>query len=139
MTNKKPKITIYLSGPMTGKVDYNYPLFNQVASEVRALGYRCINPAEFYGGHGDRTRQEYMRKSVQAVLNSTHMILLPDWRDSTGSTLECAIANEIGMTIQEYKTEPPTDEIVATGAGDDEVPPVDGTVEVVEAEEVSVE
>ena len=99
------KKVVYLSGPMTGIENYNYPMFNEVAREVRELGHRVINPAEFYGGHGDRTRQEYMHKSVQALLNSTNVILLPGWRDSKGCTLEVAIAQEIGLVIQEYVTE----------------------------------
>lgn len=132
------KNVVYLSGPMTGIDDYNYPLFNQVAAQVRALGHRCINPAEFYGGHGDRTRQEYMRKSVQAILNSTNVVLLPGWRDSKGATLEVAIATEIGLFIQEYKTEedttenPNEDQVIGVGAGDAEVPPVEPVEEQVD-------
>lgn len=37
---------IYLSGPMTGVPEYNYPAFNAEAARLRALGYTVENPAE---------------------------------------------------------------------------------------------
>lgn len=38
---------IYLSGPMKGYPESNYPLFRQVAADLRADGHRVYNPAEF--------------------------------------------------------------------------------------------
>jgi hypothetical protein len=37
---------IYLSGPMTGLPDLNFPAFNAAASALRAKGLNVINPAE---------------------------------------------------------------------------------------------
>jgi hypothetical protein len=41
---------IYLSGPMTGLPDLNFPAFHAEAARLRALGYDVINPAELPEG-----------------------------------------------------------------------------------------
>ncbi len=38
--------TIYISGPMSGLPECNYPAFNAAAAHLRALGYSVENPAE---------------------------------------------------------------------------------------------
>ena len=43
---------IYISGPMTGKPDFNHPAFNAAAIRLREEGHFVINPAElsaFFG------------------------------------------------------------------------------------------
>ncbi|CRM19804.1 hypothetical protein [Pseudomonas sp. 31 R 17] len=37
---------VYVAGPMTGIEDFNYPAFNAVADQLRALGYEFENPAD---------------------------------------------------------------------------------------------
>ena len=118
MTHKK-KPVVYIAGPMTGIEDFNYPLFNKVATIYRMFGNRVINPAEFYGGKQDRSRSEYMRKSFQSILNSTHIVLLPGWKDSQGALLEVFIAQELGLYIQEYE-EPSSDDDVSQSTLDEQ-------------------
>ena len=40
------KKTIYVSGPMSGLPDLNFPAFHAAAAELRALGHTVVNPAE---------------------------------------------------------------------------------------------
>ena len=44
---------IYLAGPMTGIKDFNFPLFDHVAAQLRREGHEVCNPAdvqrELYG------------------------------------------------------------------------------------------
>lgn len=87
---------------MTGLPDYNYPLFNRVASELREDGFTVCNPAEFFGGKGDRTREEYMRESVRCLIACDHVVTLPDWEKSDGAVLEIEIAKQIGMPVTTY-------------------------------------
>ena len=89
---------------MTGIDQFNYPMFNKVSQELRDSGAQVINPAEFFGGKGDRTYQEYMRESIRTILFATEVILLPDWRTSNGSRLEVDIATQLGLKISEYDT-----------------------------------
>jgi len=96
---------VYISGPMTGLPDYNYPLFNQVASELRERGFAVCNPAEFFGGLGDRTREEYMRESVRCLAGCDRVVTLPNWQSSAGAVLEVEIARQMGIPIADYFTE----------------------------------
>ncbi|WP_259331943.1 DUF4406 domain-containing protein [Pseudomonas sp. GW101-3H06] len=40
------KNRVYVAGPMTGLMDFNYPAFNAAADQLRALGYEVENPAD---------------------------------------------------------------------------------------------
>ena len=44
---------IYLSGPMTGLPEFNYPAFHEAARRWRAIGWDVINPAEHFEGRTD--------------------------------------------------------------------------------------
>lgn len=37
---------VILSGPMSGLPDYNYPMFNLAAKQLREAGYDVVNPAD---------------------------------------------------------------------------------------------
>ena len=38
---------IYLSGPMSGLPELNFPAFHAEAARLRALGFEVVNPADF--------------------------------------------------------------------------------------------
>lgn len=90
--------TIYLSGPMTGMLNYNYPAFDAEAAKLRALGHRVINPAE-----SDlpisATWKEHMREDLQALLGCNRIHLLPGFGTSKGAMLELVVAQALGMTV----------------------------------------
>lgn len=37
---------IYIAGPMSGLVDFNFPAFHKMAASFRAQGFEVVNPAE---------------------------------------------------------------------------------------------
>lgn len=90
--------TLYLSGPMTGRPDHNFPAFHAEAARLRALGYHVINPAELNPSPG-ATRAECLRKDIAALTTCTAIALLPDWQHSVGALLEFTIAHHIGLHI----------------------------------------
>lgn len=90
---------IYISGPMTGIKDYNYPSFNFMAKELRADGHEVCNPAEFFGGDATRTRPEYIRESIVRLLECELVVTLPGWELSEGACLEVQIARELEYQI----------------------------------------
>ena len=93
---------MFLSGPITGKEDYNHPLFHRVAAEFRMAGFEVCNPAEFFDGDTTKERHEYMRESFKYLQEADTIILLPGWQESEGAKVEAAVAKELDLIIVEY-------------------------------------
>lgn len=93
--------TIYLSGPMSGLPDYNYPAFNAAAARLRDLGYTVENPAE---NPACTSWEGYMRLALAQLVRCDTTLLLPGWDKSKGAVLECSISRVLGMRVQEYAT-----------------------------------
>lgn len=100
---QKRDTLIYISGPMTGLPEYNYPAFNEAAAMLRRSGFNVCNPAEFFGGKGDRTREEYMVESVRCLIACDVVMTLPDWDKSAGAILEVEIAKQIGLPVSNLR------------------------------------
>lgn len=92
---------IYISGPMTGIVDYNYPLFNKTAQVLRDQGYVVINPAEIIPL--EATWNGFMRADIKALMDADTVLLLPGWEKSNGANAELYLAELLNMRI--YKLE----------------------------------
>ena len=108
---------IYLSGPMTGLPEYNYPAFHAAARALRAAGHKVVNPAELHPHTRLRrlchrtlralrlvrsqppapTWAEYMRTDLRAMLDCEMIALLPGWEQSRGARREVSIAEGLGM------------------------------------------
>jgi len=93
------RITVYLSGPMTGKPAFNYPAFHAAARHLRGKGYFVLNPAESFDGDTSRRREDYMRKDIEMLLQADIVALLPGWERSRGVAVEIAVATELGLTL----------------------------------------
>lgn len=93
---------IYLSGPMTGMPDWNFPAFNAEAARLRALGYDVVNPADI---NPDTTTpyNECLRHDLQALLTCDTIAMLDGWMDSNGAHLEMHIAHRVGIKVIEAK------------------------------------
>jgi hypothetical protein len=92
-------MTIYLSGPMTGHPEWNYPAFHAAAQRLRTAGHDVFSPAENFGGDVTRPRADHMRKNIEAVLAADAVAVLPGWEQSKGARLEVAVAREIGTPV----------------------------------------
>lgn len=92
---------IYLSGPMTGFPEFNYPLFNKVAQAWRTEGHYVLNPAEHFDGDYNHKggRPAYLRADMTDLLEAEAIALLPGWENSSGAKLELAIARELGLHV----------------------------------------
>lgn len=91
----------YLSGPMRGKPDYNFPQFHEVEDALREwLGspaqstddHEVLNPADDFGGDASRPVVDYMLMDIQQVLTADVIVLLPGWQHSEGSGREVSVA-----------------------------------------------
>jgi hypothetical protein len=96
--------TVYISGPMTGLPDHNYPAFGALARCLRSQGYKVNCPSENLGGDQTRELPEYMVLDLQMLLDSSGIVLMPGWRDSEGAKLEARVAKVLGWRFYEAKT-----------------------------------
>lgn len=114
-------LKIYLAGPMTGIVEFNFPAFHAAAAQLRAEGHEVFNPAE-----ADIERHDGVDISIgnvngdPAVAAAQHgfdrrvalgqdldwicaeadaVALLPGWQASKGATAERAVALALGLQI----------------------------------------
>ena len=90
---------IYLSGPMTGIPELNFPAFNAEAARLRALGHQVVNPAEINPANTDKTWHECMRNDLAALLTCDALALMDGWQKSAGAHLEMHVAHRVGMEI----------------------------------------
>ena len=96
---------------MRGIKDFNFPAFDAVAKVARRNGYTIYSPAEHDREGGfDETQNSIegfdlkaaLRWDIQAILNSDEVILLPNWRASSGVAIELVVARAIGCPVYEW-------------------------------------
>lgn len=89
---------IYLSGPMSGLPDHNFPAFNREAERLRAIGHEVINPVDINPDPGT-SWHECLRNDLSALLGCDTLALLDGWEHSNGAHLELHMAHRVGMKI----------------------------------------
>lgn len=92
---RKPKA--YISGPMTGLPDFNFPAFHAAEAKLKACGWEPLNPAREFGGAQDLPRQLYMRRDIELVLKADILVMIPGWEHSRGAAFEVMVAENIGI------------------------------------------
>lgn len=88
----------YLSGPMTGYPEHNFPAFSKAAADLRAAGLAVVSPHELDPEHG-KPWEFYLRNDIRALLDCTHVATLPHWRGSRGACLEGYVAEKLLMPV----------------------------------------
>ncbi len=96
---------IYLSGPMTGYPEMNYPAFREAADALRAQGHEVYNPSEWEERHNKGVFNleiafadycYYICREADAV------VVLVGWEKSLGARAEAALADAIGKPVLLY-------------------------------------
>lgn len=97
---------LYLAGPMSGLPDWNFPVFNELASKLRDLGHVVFNPAENVREDNHKGRAYYMKKDIHAIIGSTvyskptdAVAVLRNWESSRGTRLEVEIALQLDIPV----------------------------------------
>ena len=112
MTNFK----IYLSGPMRGIPQHNFPAFFEAAEKLRGLGYEVFNPAEADTEKGIDTSQssgllsdleeqgfslfESLGNDLRWICEEADGVaLLPGWENSNGAKSELYTGLALGLLV----------------------------------------
>lgn len=102
----------YLAGPMSGIPQFNFPLFDRVATALREKGYNILSPAELddakarnaalssedgqpgeYEQKSGETWGDLLARDVKLVADEVDGIFcLPGWSASRGANLEVTVA-----------------------------------------------
>jgi hypothetical protein len=88
---------IYLSGPMAGLPDHNFPAFHAQAAQLRAAGYEVVNPAELQ--NSGKTWEQCLRTDLREMCTCDAIALMPGWESSKGANLELHVAHRLGMEV----------------------------------------
>ena len=93
---------IYLSGPMAGIPDHNYPVFHQAAGDLATKGYIITNPARH---KADSTMgwTDYLKRDLADVLRVDAVALLPGWEASQGAQLEVFVAQSLEIPCRLFE------------------------------------
>jgi hypothetical protein len=89
--------TLYISGPMTGYVDFNRPLFLSITNHLRDAGLQVLSPHELTEGvqTPDLPWQYYMSRAVAMQMGSSAWVGLPGWTRSKGAKREFDLAVDL--------------------------------------------
>lgn len=93
----------YLSGPMTGVEEHNFPLFNKIARELRHKGLEVVNPAEH---PPQQSWEDYLRYDIRLLIDCNFIVLLPGWEGSRGAKLEYHVAAGLGLKVVDSDLNP---------------------------------
>lgn len=85
---------VYISGPMAGIQDYNYPAFFEAERKLTELGMTVLNPAKNPPG---LSIQAYMDIDIAMVRHCNIIATLPGWKESCGAVAEVRYAERIGI------------------------------------------
>lgn len=93
-------LIIYISGPMTGLPEFNYPAFNEAEKRLNeAGGFTVLNPAS-RGGAGTKSYDWFIRQDIKLLAEADAIALLPGWEKSRGATLETYIGTFLEMEVR---------------------------------------
>lgn len=87
---------VYLSGPMTGIPDNNFPAFHEWAARLRAQGFDVVSPAEIQEAG---TWELCLRADIREMTTCEAIALMPGWENSRGAQLELHLAHRLGMEV----------------------------------------
>lgn len=87
---------VYLSGPMTGIPDNNFPAFHAHAAALREQGYDVVSPAEIQEAG---TWELCLRADLRELCTCDAIALMPGWESSKGANLELHVAHRLGMQV----------------------------------------
>lgn len=93
---------IYLSGPMSGLKNFNYPEFHRCSESLRKKGYEVVSPAEIVPTMFDGKWDKCMRICITAVFDADAVVVMEGWENSRGARLEVLVALAAEIPILKF-------------------------------------
>lgn len=97
--------TWYLSGPMSGYPEFNFPAFERAANMLRQVT-TVVSAHEvdhgIHTGAGTQPYVEYLRGDLMELLRCNGIILLKGWPKSKGARLELEVAMDLEYPVWFY-------------------------------------
>lgn len=95
---------LYVSGPMFGYDELNYPEFNRVTKLLRSIGYQVLNPVEVdpeLDKIDDLPWQEFLWSDMKAIceFKPDGIVMLDGWRKSRGACIEHAFLEAMNCAV----------------------------------------
>lgn len=99
---------VYLSGPMSGFPESNFPAFHATAAALRAKGFDVVNPAEINDDQGPDVSDteawtafynQCLRADLREMMDCDAIALMDGWQRSAGANLELHVAHRVGMDV----------------------------------------
>lgn len=87
----------YVSGPMTGLPELNFPTFHAAAERLQAAGWDVVNPATLNATGTDW--DTCMRVDICELMRCSVVFALPGWTKSRGAPIEIDLAINLGMKV----------------------------------------
>lgn len=94
---------LYVSGPMSGWTDYNFPAFNEASAKLRDAEYAIENPAD-KGVLSGWEWEDYLRYDLAQLLQCDGVAVLPSWHLSKGACFEVDVATKLRMPVHPVET-----------------------------------
>ena len=95
--NKPQKI--FLSGPISTRLDTYKAEFDKAAEIVADAGHIPLNPAWMPLG---LQQKDYMRISMAMLESADLLVAHPDWAESKGATIERTYAEKVGIPVMSW-------------------------------------
>lgn len=105
----------YISGPMRGIPDYNFPLFDAAKAHMQEIGWEVISPADMDRELGmpqcdldsPQAAREFAARDLDALLSlraeeGDAIVMLAGWEKSRGAKAEFFVAHWLGLRIVQY-------------------------------------
>lgn len=109
---------LYISGPMRGYPEFNFPAFRNVAERLREAGHEVLSPVERDEQSGfnpkglcgfeslsglDFDLREALAADCRMICEEADGVyVLPGWEHSKGARAEVALARALGLPVVRF-------------------------------------
>lgn len=94
---------VFISGPITGVLDYNKPEFDEAERKLTMLGCAVWNPIKLHPAEPNVfTHEDYLHVCFAMIERSDVVAMLPGWDESKGATQELRFATKNGISVYSY-------------------------------------